>query len=114
MNAWWRSLLVLLLAVLAAGCARGPDEAGLREDIQARLDALFGRQVLFTDWAILGKTFHIYQPEFLPSLPVLMVLLVGFGTANILFWSRPFTKAGYPPKSSGIKFLCRKKPRRTN
>jgi len=45
-NAWWRPLLVLLLAVLAAGCARGPDQAGLRADVQARLDALFGQQVL--------------------------------------------------------------------
>ncbi|RPH59411.1 MAG: hypothetical protein EHM83_15860, partial [Burkholderiales bacterium] len=46
MPALWRSLLVVLLALVAAGCARGPDEAGLRADVQARLDALFGRQVL--------------------------------------------------------------------
>jgi O-antigen/teichoic acid export membrane protein len=55
--------------------------------------ALFGRQVLFSDWTILGKTFHIYRPEFLPSLPVLMVLLIGFGAANILFWNRPLLLA---------------------
>ncbi len=39
------SLLVAFL-LLAAGCARGPDEAGLRDDVQSRLDALFGRPVL--------------------------------------------------------------------
>jgi TRAP transporter TAXI family solute receptor len=38
--------MLLLLALLAAGCARGPDEAGLVRDVQARLDALFGRPVL--------------------------------------------------------------------
>ncbi len=41
-----RSLIVVLLAVLAAGCSRGPGGTELAEDVQARLDALFGRQVL--------------------------------------------------------------------
>jgi TRAP transporter TAXI family solute receptor len=41
-----RSLAVLLLALLGASCSRGPDPAGLERDVQARLDALFGRQVL--------------------------------------------------------------------
>ena len=50
---------------------------------------LFGEPVLFRDWTIFGRSFHVYRPEFLPSLPVLMILLVGFGTANILFWNRP-------------------------
>jgi len=36
----------ILVAVLAAGCSRGPDESGLRSDVQARLDELFGRPVL--------------------------------------------------------------------
>jgi TRAP transporter TAXI family solute receptor len=38
--------IILLLAVLAGACARGPDEAGLSRDLQARLDTLFGRPVL--------------------------------------------------------------------
>lgn len=41
-----RSFLAALLLLLAAGCARGPDEAGLKADLQSRLDALFGRSVL--------------------------------------------------------------------
>ena len=39
-------LLLLLPALLAAGCARGPDQPGLEADVQARLDALFGGPVL--------------------------------------------------------------------
>lgn len=39
-------LLVLLPALLAVGCSRGPDEQGLSGDVQARLDTLFGGQVL--------------------------------------------------------------------
>ena len=41
-----QSLTVLALALLAAGCARGPDQQGLERDVQARLDAQFGGQVL--------------------------------------------------------------------
>jgi TRAP transporter TAXI family solute receptor len=37
----------MLVATLAlAGCARGPDEAGVRSDVQAQLDTLFGRRIL--------------------------------------------------------------------
>ena len=31
--------------------------------------------------------------EFLPAYPVLLVLLVGYGAANILFWNRPLLLA---------------------
>jgi len=31
----------------------------------------------------------LYEPEFIPAYPILMVLLVGFGFANIFFWNRP-------------------------
>ena len=34
------------LAVLLSACTRGPGEVGLRQDVQASVDALFGRQVL--------------------------------------------------------------------
>ncbi|RPJ44286.1 MAG: hypothetical protein EHM21_10385 [Chloroflexi bacterium] len=50
---------------------------------------LFGQQVLFQTWTIFGRSFQIYGPEYLPAYPVLLVLLLGFGTANILFWNRP-------------------------
>jgi TRAP transporter TAXI family solute receptor len=42
----FKVLLFLLPALLAAGCARGPDQQGLERDVQARLDGLFGGQVL--------------------------------------------------------------------
>jgi TRAP transporter TAXI family solute receptor len=34
------------LAMVLSACTRGPGEGGLRQDVQARVDALFGRQVL--------------------------------------------------------------------
>ncbi len=60
---------------------------------------LFGRQLLFNPVNILGKTISIYSSEFLPAFPILMILLFGFGFANIFFWNRPlllaFGKADY-------------------
>ncbi len=41
-----RFALWAVFAVLLAACTRGPGEAGLQQDVQARVDALFGRQVL--------------------------------------------------------------------
>jgi TRAP transporter TAXI family solute receptor len=41
-----RTALLAMLAVLLAGCMRGPDEPRLEKDVQASVDALFGRQVL--------------------------------------------------------------------
>jgi O-antigen/teichoic acid export membrane protein len=49
---------------------------------------LIGRQVLFSNWVFFGHTFHIYKPEFLPAYPVLLVILIGYGFANTLFWNR--------------------------
>lgn len=54
---------------------------------------LVGRQVLFQPWTIFGRTFQIYDAEFAPALGVLMVLLIGFGWANIFFWNRPLMLA---------------------
>jgi len=38
--------------------------------------------------------------EFLPAFPALVLLLVGYGTANVLFWNRSlllaFNQPGYP------------------
>lgn len=39
--------------------------------------------LLFGNWLIL-----FYGAEFLPAYPALLVLLLGFGTANVLFWNR--------------------------
>jgi O-antigen/teichoic acid export membrane protein len=35
----------------------------------------------------------VYESEFLPAYPVLLVLLIGFGFANIFFWNRPLLLA---------------------
>jgi O-antigen/teichoic acid export membrane protein len=54
---------------------------------------LFGKSLLFDTWTLFGRTFHIYKPEFAPSYQVLLILLTGFGFANILFWNRPLLLA---------------------
>jgi TRAP transporter TAXI family solute receptor len=41
-----RGFLLLLIAVGLAGCTRGPDVERLEQDVQARVDGLFGRTVL--------------------------------------------------------------------
>jgi O-antigen/teichoic acid export membrane protein len=60
---------------------------------------LLGKQLLFQPWTLFGHTFHIYSQQFLPAYPVLLILLAGFGCANVLFWNRPLLlaqgKAGY-------------------
>ncbi|BAJ65185.1 oligosaccharide flippase family protein [Anaerolinea thermophila] len=50
--------------------------------------ALFGEALLFSPIALFGRTFQLYKAEYLPALPVLMILLVGYGVANTFFWSR--------------------------
>ena len=54
---------------------------------------LFGQQLLFSNWTFFGRSFHLYRPEYLPAYPILLVLMVGFGAANILFWNRPLLLA---------------------
>jgi O-antigen/teichoic acid export membrane protein len=67
---------------------------------------LFGRQVLFSDFTLFGHTFHIYSSDFLPSFNVLMVILVGYGVANIFFWNRPLLLAqGLATYVLNISFL---------
>ncbi len=46
MRSWWRGLFLLAIAAALAGCARGPDESGVKRDVQAQLDTLFGSRVL--------------------------------------------------------------------
>ena len=41
-----RGVWLPLLAMMLAGCARGPDTAGLQQDVQHQLDTLFGDRVL--------------------------------------------------------------------
>jgi len=64
---------------------------------------LFGKQLLFTPWIPWkGELVSVYKPEYLPALPLILVLLIGFGAANSLYWNRSlllaFGQADYPLK----------------
>ena len=37
---------------------------------------------------IFGRTIHVFSSEFLPSYPLILILMVGYGIANVLFWNR--------------------------
>jgi len=56
----------------------------------------------FSPWNLFGRTIYIYKAVYAPAFPVLLVLLVGFGFANIFFWNRSlllaFGKADLPLK----------------
>ena len=68
---------------------------------------LFGRQVLFSDWQLFGRTFHIYDAAYEPAFPVLLLLLVGYGVANTVFWSRPLLLAqGLADFALKVSFLA--------
>jgi O-antigen/teichoic acid export membrane protein len=60
---------------------------------------LFGHQLLFQPWVFLGRTYEVLS-GYAPAYPLVLILLVGYGTANILFWNRPLLlaqgEAGYP------------------
>jgi O-antigen/teichoic acid export membrane protein len=70
---------------------------------------LFGRQLLFSPWSLFGRTIYIYKAGYGPAYPVLLVLLVGFGVANIFFWDRSlllsFGKAELPLRVSFFAML---------
>lgn len=101
-RAWERLRSLLLRVSLVAGAWTGAVGLGL---------LLFGRQVLFQDWTIFGRTFHVYEAEFAAAYPVLLILLVGFGAANIFFWNRPLLLAqglaDYPLKVSFWAMLAK-------
>lgn len=97
----WQQLKQLLIRVTTiSGIWTGAVVAGL---------LLFGRQVLFSPWTIFGRTIFIYKEVFAPAYGVLLVLLVGFGVANIFFWDRSlllaFGKAELPLKVSFFAML---------
>lgn len=54
---------------------------------------LLGQPLLFTGVTLFGRTWSLYKAEYLPAFPILLVLLVGYGAANILFWNRPLLLA---------------------
>jgi O-antigen/teichoic acid export membrane protein len=83
-GSWTRLRSLLKRVTLIAAVWTGAVGLGL---------VLFGQQILFQTWTIFGRSFHIYGPDYLPAYPLLIVLLLGFGTANILFWNRPLLLA---------------------
>ena len=59
---------------------------------------LVGKPLLFSEVNLFGWVFHIFPSEYLPAYQIILILLVGYGIANILFWNRTlllsFSKAG--------------------
>ncbi len=49
---------------------------------------LVGKPVLFQYWTVFGHRFSLLA-EYAPAYPIVLVLLAGYGFANIFFWSRP-------------------------
>jgi O-antigen/teichoic acid export membrane protein len=97
----WKKLKVLLTRVTTlSGLWTGAVAAGL---------VLFGRQLLFSPWLLFGRTIYIYKEAYAPAYGVLLVLLIGYGVANIFFWDRSlllaFGKAELPLKVSFFAML---------
>ena len=59
---------------------------------------LIGKPLLFSEVNLFGLVFQIFPSEYLPAYQIILILLVGYGIANILFWNRTlllsFSKAG--------------------
>lgn len=72
---------------------------------------VLGKPVLFSDWNVFGRIFHVYRPEYAPAYPALLILLVGYGMANIFFWNRTLLLAldqpDYPLKVGVVTALAK-------
>ena len=53
---------------------------------------LVGRSLLFEPLTVLGRSRALLE-GYLPAYPVLLILLAGYGIANIFFWNRPLLLA---------------------
>lgn len=100
----WQQLRTLLRRVsLVSAAWTGSVAVGL---------LLFGRQLIFQPWVIFGYPilyhgtgFSPFKSTFLPAYPALLVLLIGFGVANILFWNRSLLLAlGQPDYPLKVMF----------
>ena len=58
-----------------------------------------GKPLLFHAVHLPGFTFQIFREEFLPAYDLIMILMFGYGIANIIFWNRTllltFSEADY-------------------
>lgn len=72
---------------------------------------LFGKQLLFHEVILPGFSFQIFKEEFLPAYDLIMILMFGYGIANILFWNRTllltFSEAGYATTVSFYTMLAK-------
>ena len=72
---------------------------------------LLGKPLLFHEVNILGLSFQIFKEEFLPAYDIIMILMFGYGTANILFWNRTlllaFSEADYATTVSFYTMLVK-------
>jgi O-antigen/teichoic acid export membrane protein len=92
---WARLKQLLVRVTTISGVWTGAVAAGL---------LLLGQQLLFSPWSLLGRTIYIYKEAYAPAYTVLLVLLIGYGVANIFFWDRSlllaFGKAELPLRVS--------------
>lgn len=97
---WARLKQLLTRVTIVSGAWTGAVAVGL---------ILFGQQLLFSPWTFFGRTIYIYKEAYAPAYGVLLVLLIGFGFANIVFWDRTlllaFGKAELPLKVSFFAML---------
>jgi O-antigen/teichoic acid export membrane protein len=97
---WDRLKQLLTRVTVISGAWTGAVAAGL---------LLLGQQLLFSPWSLFGRTIYIYKEAYAPAFGVLLVLLIGFGTANIFFWDRSlllaFGKAELPLRVSFFAML---------
>jgi O-antigen/teichoic acid export membrane protein len=92
---WGRLKQLLARVTTISGVWTGAVAAGL---------LLLGRQLLFSPWTLFGRTIYIYKEAYAPAYAVLLVLLIGYGVANIFYWDRSlllaFGKAELPLRVS--------------
>lgn len=97
---WSRLKQLLTRVTVISGTWTGAVAAGL---------LLLGRQLLFSPWTLFGREIYIYKEAYGPAYNVLLVLLIGYGVANIFFWNRSlllaFGEAEYPLKVSFLAML---------
>ncbi len=71
----------------------------------------FGRQLLFHEINIFKFSFQVFQTKFLPAYEIIMILMAGYGIANVFFWNRTlllaFSKADSATRISFIAMLLK-------
>lgn len=97
---WSRLKQLLTRVTVISGVWTGAVAAGL---------LLLGRQLLFSPWNLFGREIYIYKEAYGPAYSVLLVLMVGYGVANVFFWNRSlllaFGMAEFPLKVSFLTMV---------